>query len=417
MTGGALIVGAGHAGVQLAVSLREHGYDRPITLIGTEEQPPYQRPSLSKTFLDGTADLASLELRTRAFYDGQRIDVISGERVTRLTPAGSPGTGTALTDHGRTLAYDHLALTVGARPRRLDLPGADLDGVCYLRAVDDAVRLRAHLARARDVVIVGGGFIGLEVAAVARTAGKNVTVVEAAERLISRSVAPMISDFYRRAHARRGTEIRLGAQAAAIHGEHGRVTGVLLTDATLLPADLVVIGAGVIARTELADQLGLACAGGITVDEFARTSEPSIVAAGDCTVLPHPLTGEGPIRLESLPNAVSQARIAAATLAGKPRPYRDVPWFWSDQFDLKLQIAGVAHEYDQVVVRGKPDSERFSVLYYRQGDLQAIHAINSAPDYLAVRKALAAGARLPADRAAASGVALKDLLAESAGTR
>ena len=427
MTGGALIVGAGQAGVQLAVSLRDYGYGGPITVMGAEAQPPYQRPPLSKSFLDGTADLTSLELRTPAFYTERRIDVVSAERITQLqlSPSGPRGRGNAMTDRGRTLAFDHLALTVGARPRRLELPGADLDGVCYLRVVEDATRLRSHLAPARDVVVIGGGFIGLEAAAVARAAGKNVTVVEAAPRLISRSVAPVISEFYRQAHTRRGTEVRLGTEVDAIlgkhghgkhgdgehgDGEHGRVTGVRLTDGTLLPADLVVVGVGVVARTELAEQLGLVCDGGIVVDEFARTSEPSVVAAGDCTVMPNPLTGEGPVRLESMPNAVAQARVAAATLAGKPRPYTDVPWFWSDQFDLKLQIAGMTNEYDQVVVRGDPDSERFSVLYYRRGNLLAIHAVNRAPDYLAVRKALSVGTPLPADRAVVSHVSLKDLL-------
>jgi 3-phenylpropionate/trans-cinnamate dioxygenase ferredoxin reductase component len=416
MTGGALIVGAGQAGVQLAVSLRDYGYRGSITVIGAEAQPPYQRPPLSKAFLNGTANLTSLELRTQAFYTERRIDVVSAERITQLhlSPSGPRGRGNALTDRGRTLAFDHLALTVGARPRRLDLPGTDLDGVCYLRVVDDATRLRAHLTAARDVVVIGGGFIGLEAAAVARAAGKNVTVLEVAERLISRSVAPVISEFYRQAHTRRGTAIRLGTEIAGIHGEHAHVTGVRLEDGTLLPADLVVVGVGVLPRTELAEQLGLVCDGGIVVDEFARTSEPSVVAAGDCTVMPNPLTGEGPVRQESMPNAVGQARVAAATLVGKPQPYKDVPWFWSDQFDLKLQIAGMTNEYDDVVVRGDPDSERFSVLYYRRGNLLAIHAVNRAPDYLAVRKALSVGAPLPAERAVMSHLSLKELLTESA---
>ncbi|WP_214110840.1 NAD(P)/FAD-dependent oxidoreductase [Acrocarpospora catenulata] len=390
MNGGALIVGAGQAGIQVAASMRDYGYDGPITLVGAEAQPPYQRPPLSKEFLAGTADLASLHLRTPGFYAERGIDVVTADRIVRLqlSPAGPPGAGTALTERGRRLVFDRLALTVGARPRRLPLPGADLDGVCYLRVLDDATRLRAHLARARDVVVIGGGFIGLEAAAVARSHGRNVTVVEAGERLISRSVAPVISEFYRQAHARRGVDIRLGATVAAIVGEQGRVTGVRLTDA-LLPADLVVVGVGVVPRTELAEQLGLECDGGIVVDEFARTSEPAVVAAGDCTVLPNPLTGQGRLRLESMPNAVGQARVAAATLVGKPRPYTDVPWFWSDQYDLKLQIAGVTDGYDQIVVRGDPGTEKFAVRYYRQGRLLAVNAVNSAPDYLAVRKTLA----------------------------
>jgi 3-phenylpropionate/trans-cinnamate dioxygenase ferredoxin reductase component len=417
--GGALVVGASQAGVQLAVSLRDNGYDAPITLIGAESQLPYQRPPLSKAFLSGSADITTLQLRTEAFYAAQRIDVVPAERVTqlRLSASGSRGSGTALTDQGRTLVFDRLALTVGARPRRLDVPGSDLEGVCYLRAVDDAVRLRSHLTNARDVVVIGGGFIGLEAAAVARSEDKNVIVVEAADRLISRSVAPVVSEFYRQAHIRRGTEVRLGAEVAGIRGARGQVTGVRLKDGTVLPADVVVVGVGITPRTELAEQLGLHCDGGIVVDEFARTSEPSVVAAGDCTVLPNPQTGEGMVRLESVPNAVSQAKVAAATLAGSPRPYTDIPWNWSDQYDLKLQMAGATNEFDEHLVRGDPDSERFSVLYYRQGSLRAINAVNEARDYLAVRKALASGTPLPPERAAVTDVPLKDLLLEGAPAR
>jgi 3-phenylpropionate/trans-cinnamate dioxygenase ferredoxin reductase component len=412
VTAGVLVVGASHAGVQVAVSLRECGYDGPVTLVGAEAHLPYHRPALSKAYLAAPDGAAPAELRTPAFYAERRIDVVRAERVVRvgLSPSGPPGSGTALTDRGRALAFDRLALTVGARPRRLDVPGTDLDGVCYLRALDDAARLRSCLAAARDVVVVGGGFVGLEVAAVARSRGRNVTIVEAAQRLLSRSVAPVVSEFYRRAHARRGTEVRLGAAVAGFHGRHGRVTGVGLTDGSVLPADLVVVGVGVVPRTELAEQLGLACDGGIVVDGYARTSDTSVVAAGDCTVLPDPLTGRGPVRLESMPNAVSQARVAAATLAGRPRRYADVPWFWSDQYDLTLQIAGLADGHDQAVVRGDPDSERFSVLYYRGGDLLAVTAVNATADYMAVRRALAAGVPLPADRAAVADTPLKELL-------
>ncbi|SCL28716.1 3-phenylpropionate/trans-cinnamate dioxygenase ferredoxin reductase subunit [Micromonospora rhizosphaerae] len=415
MNGGVLIVGASQAGVQLAASLRDHGHDGAITLVGAESHPPYERPPLSKAFLAGTADIAALHLRSESFYAEQRITVLSAERVTRLhlSPSGPPGSGSALTDRGRTLAFDRLALTVGARPRRLHVPGVDLEGVCCLRGIDDAAHIRTHLTPARNVVVIGGGFIGLEVAAVARSEGRNVTVVEAAERLIARSVAPEISEFYRRAHIRRGTEIRLGAGVAAIRGEHGRVCGVHLVDGTLLPADLVVVGVGVVPRTELAEQLGIVCDGGIVVDEYARTSEPSVVAAGDCTAAPNPLTGEGRMRLESVPNAVAQARAAAATLVGRRQPYADVPWFWSDQYDLKLQIAGVPIGYDQIVVRGDPDGESFSVLYYRRGSLLAINAVNSTRDYLAVRKALASGTSIPAEAAAVSDVPLKELLLKS----
>jgi 3-phenylpropionate/trans-cinnamate dioxygenase ferredoxin reductase subunit len=410
VSGGALVVGAGQAGVQLAASLRENGYQEPITLLGAEEHQPYQRPPLSKAFLSGAVEMTSLAFRNQAFYDNQGIELICGERAETLSLTGDSASGTAVTDAGRMLHFDHLALTVGARPRRLAVPGSDLEGICYLRDVDDAARLRAALASAVDVVVIGGGFIGLEAAAVARSQGKTVTVVEAADRLIPRAVAPGVSEFYRQAHEHRGTTIHLSSAVTALVGAAGRVVAVSLADGTEVPADLVVVGIGVLPRTELAEQIHLDCAGGIVVDRFARTSRPSVVAAGDCTVLPHPLTGDGRVRLESVQNAVSQAKVAAAALAGRPQPYTDVPWFWSDQYDLKLQIAGLSTGYDQTVVRGDMDGERFSVLYYRDGSLIAIDAVNAPPDYMTVRKALSQGATIPAEPAADAATPLKSLL-------
>ena len=409
---GTLVVGASQAGIQVAVSLRAQGDQAPITLLGAEPHLPYERPPLSKAFLSGAAELPSLAFRTQAFYDEQRISVVTGERVQslRLSVNGPPGSGTARTGAGRRLEFDRLALTVGARPRRLSVPGADLDDVCYLRDADDAVRLRTELAAAQSVGVIGGGFIGLETAAIARSQGKAVTVVESADRLIARAVAPVISEFYCHAHERRGTIVHLGTAVTALVGPAGRVTGVILADGTHLPADLVVVGVGIVPRTELAEQLGLECAGGIVVDEYARTSVPSVVAAGDCTVLPNPLTGDGRVRLESVQNAVSQAKVAAATLAGRPEPYTAVPWFWSDQYDLKLQIAGLSAGYDDAVVRGDPASERFSALYYRGGQLLAVDAVNAPADYLTVRKALSQGATIPPALAWDPGTALKGLI-------
>jgi 3-phenylpropionate/trans-cinnamate dioxygenase ferredoxin reductase subunit len=396
-----LVVGASQAGVQLAISLREAGDTAPITLVGAEPHLPYQRPPLSKAFLMGKADPAGLAFRAPKFYADRGIELVTGERVTELGIRAEGGNAT--TDRGRTLTFDRLALTVGARVRRLDVPGADLSGVHHLRDLADAERLRSALQSARRVVVVGGGFVGLEAAAVARALGAEVTVVEAADRLVGRAVAPVVSDFYRRAHERRGAVVRLGAAVA-------EVRGVVLTDGNELPADLVLVGIGVMARTELARHLGLACEGGIVVDADARTSATKVVAAGDCTVRPHPLTGAGRVRLESVQNAVSQAKVAAATLAGRPRPAPEVPWFWSDQADLKLQIAGLSAGHDEIVVRGDLDAERFAVLYYRAGSLLAVDAVNSPADYLAVRRALATGAALPADRVRRSDRPLKELL-------
>jgi 3-phenylpropionate/trans-cinnamate dioxygenase ferredoxin reductase subunit len=413
LSAGVLIVGANQAGVQLAVTLRELGYEDPVTLVGAESRPPYQRPPLSKAFLLGKAGEASLAFRTAAFYADHGIDLICGERVVGVSLPTGDSVGAATTDTGRTLGFDRLALAVGARPRRLGIPGAELEGVRYLRGVDDSVRLRTDLGPAARVVVVGGGNIGLEVAAVARTLGKEVTVVEAAERLIARSVAPVVSAFYREAHERRGVSVRLAAAVVALTGRSGRVTGVELSDGTVLPADLVLVGVGAVPRTELAEAMGLHCKGGIIVDRFARTSNPAVVAAGDCTVLPHQLTGEGRIRLESVQNAVSQAKVAAATVAGRPAAYSEVPWFWSDQYELKLQIAGLAAGYDEYVLRGDPAEERFSVLYYRGDRLVAVDAVNSAADYLTVRKALATGAAIRPGLARDAARPLKTLLVQA----
>jgi 3-phenylpropionate/trans-cinnamate dioxygenase ferredoxin reductase component len=414
MSAGTLVVGASQAGIQLAISLREHGDDGPITLIGDEPHAPYQRPPLSTAYLHGTTELPQLSLRSPEFLAGRDITVATGERVDHIELTAGGRAGVAVTDAGRVLAFDRLALTVGARTRRLAVPGADLDGVRYLRTADDAVALRKLLPDAESVVVIGGGFIGLEAAAVARAQGKTVTVVEAADRLIARAVAPVVSEFYREAHTRRGVGIRLGAQVESIEADGGRVCAVRLTDGTRLHADLVVVGVGVVPRTELAEQLGLECDGGIVVDRYARTSNPAIVSAGDCTVQPSPLSGLGRVRLESVQNAVSQAKVAAATLAGRPEPHSAVPWFWSDQFGLKLQIAGLASGYDDYVVRGDVAGEAFSVLYYRAGELLAVDAVNAGADYMAVRKALTQGGTIPADAAADMAVALRDRIIASA---
>ncbi|MGH3366833.1 MAG: NAD(P)/FAD-dependent oxidoreductase [Nocardioidaceae bacterium] len=415
---GTLIVGASQAGLQLAVSLRALGDTEPITLVGAEAHPPYQRPPLSKAFLAGGVEAESLAFRTPAFYADAGIELVCGERVTDIRRPRERGcaTGVATTESGRDLPFHRLALAVGGWPRRLHIPGSDLRGIAYLRDIDDATSFRAQLSSARDVVVVGGGFIGLEAAAAARAAGKRVTVLEAADRLMSRAVAPGVSEFYCQAHERRGTTVLLSAQVSAFEGVDGRVSGVSLADGRTAPADLVLVGVGLVPRTELAEQLGLECDGGIVVDAAARTSDPSIVAAGDCTVLPHPITGEGRVRLESVQNAVAQARVAAASLVGAPEESRGVPWFWSDQYELKLQIAGLNSGYDRYVLRGEPTSEQFSALYYRGDRLLAIDSVNRPVDFMAVRKALAEGGTIDASLATDVTVPLKTLIRRPART-
>jgi 3-phenylpropionate/trans-cinnamate dioxygenase ferredoxin reductase component len=405
-----VIVGAAQAGLQIAVSLREKGYAGKVQLVGSEPHPPYARPPLSKAYLSGAATLESLALRNEAFYVDHEIELICGERVTDV----ELDAGLVKLASGRELPFDQLALTTGARVAKLPVPGAELDGVLYLRDLADADRLAERLPEAKNVVVVGGGFIGLEAAAVCRNKGKEVTVVEMGSRLVMRAVAPVVSEFYRAAHERRGTTIKLGQTVTAVEGENGSVTGVRLDDGTFLPADLVLVGIGVHARGELAEHMGLEIQNGaVVVDRHARTSDPRVVAAGDVTLLPHPLTHDVMVRLESVQNAVDQAKVAAASLMGEDKEYSSVPWFWTDQDTIKLQIAGLSTGYDDVVVRGEPDEEKFSVLYYRHGRLIAIDSINRTPEYLAVRQGLAKGLTVPQDQAANVEVPLKSLLVEA----
>ncbi|MCW2783317.1 MAG: ferredoxin [Marmoricola sp.] len=410
---GTLIVGASQAGLQLATSLRELGDREPIVLVGMEKHPPYQRPPLSKAYLAGRADAQSLHFRKPEWYADQRIDLRLSTKIVAIRLDGpDSGSGVATTESGEELGFARLALTVGGRARRIHLPGSDLEGVKVLRHLRNAKELRDGLAAAEEVVVIGGGFIGLEAAAAATAAGKHVTVVDIGDRLLGRAVAPVVSDFYLHAHQRRGTDFRLETGVTAFEGATGRVTGVRLDDGSVLPADLVLVGIGLESRLELAEDVGLACDGGIVVDAAARTSHPGVVAAGDCTVMPHPLGGRGRVRIESVQNAVAQAQVAAASLLGIPSEMHAVPWFWSDQADLKLQIAGLSHGFDQVVVRGDPESESFSVLYYAGGVLIAADAVNAPRDFMVVRKALGEGRTIPADLAADAGTPLKGLVVD-----
>lgn len=397
--------------MQIAVSLRDAEFDGAITMIGEEPHGPYQRPPLSKAFLAGESDEESLELRSPAFYVENNIVVITDEQVVDVR--WDAAHGTAITNTGREVAFDKLALTTGADVRRLDVEGVDLDGVLYLRGLADAKALKSRWDAASNVVVIGGGFIGLEVAAVARKNGKTTTVVHRSERLMSRVVSPTTSQFFKDAHERRGTTVLLNTQIARFVGESGKVTGVELADGTVIPADIVMIGIGVVPRGDLAEKLGLDLSNdSIVVDAFARTSDARIVAAGDAVVMPHPLTGEGQVALESVQNAVDQAKVAANTLMGVEAEYHAVPWFWSDQDTMKLQMAGISAGYDETVLRGNPDDEKFSVIYYRDGRVIAIDSVNEVLDYMAVRKALGAGQTIPADKAGDTSVKLKELVQE-----
>lgn len=400
MSAGVLVVGGGQAGVELVCSLRERGYTAPITIVGEEPYLPYQRPPLSKAYLAGKANAETLALRSDDFFEREKITILKGQRVVEVTAPSRDGNlvGIAKTDKGITLEFDKLVLAVGAGPRKLQIPGHELSGIHYLRDIADAEALKGGLGEANSVVVIGGGFIGLEAAAVARARGKTVTVLQSDERLMSRVVAPVVSQFYLDAHRRRGSRIQLNSVAAGFVGRNGRVEGVILADGSQLAADIVIVGVGVIPRLELAQQLGLECGTGICVDEFARTSHPSVFAIGDCTMTPHPLVPGKLIQLESVPHAQEQAKIAAAAIVGQPEAYKAVPWFWSDQDTLKLQIVGLSSGFDQTVVKGNPDAEKFAVYYFREGQLLAVDAINSPRDFMAGRRALSSGVNIaPAD--------------------
>jgi len=395
-----VIAGGGQAGLEAAAMLRTQGYEGTVTLICEEPHAPYQRPPLSKEFLTGKQEVDRVFLRTLAYYEKQRIDLILDQRVTEINAGGKL---VHLTGSG-TVPYAQLILAVGARNRQLQAPGAE--NVLYLRSLDEAVTLKQRIAEARHgIAVIGGGFIGLEVAAAAQRAGKAVTVIEAAPRLMARAVSPVLSDFFLELHRAQGTEILLNTVAVEV-----RPGAVMLENGRRMAADLVVAGIGVIPNVELARAGGLEVNDGIMVDEHMRTTDPSIFAIGDCADHPNVFAG-GRARLESVQNAVDQARCVARVIMGKPEPYRDVPWFWTDQFDTRFQMAGLSGTYDQPVERGSIEGGKFSVFYFKQGRLLAVDSVNRPGDHVTARKMLAAGTSLTPEQAADETVDLKRLAA------
>jgi 3-phenylpropionate/trans-cinnamate dioxygenase ferredoxin reductase component len=388
-----VIVGAGHAGVQAAVSLREEGFDGGIVLLSADKELPYQRPPLSKAFLKGEMDIHGLPLRAEAHFRDQRIELMSGVNATRIDRAARR----VEVGNGETIAYQHLVLATGARQRRLDVPGVDLPGVFALRDIADATAIRERLGPGRKVVIIGAGFIGLEIAATATSLKADVAIVEIA-RPMGRAVSPILSEFFLRAHAAFGAQFKLGVGVAAIKGRE-RAETVALTDGEGLSADMVVVGVGVVAEDSLARACGLECANGVVVDEYLRTSDPAISAIGDCADFPNAALGFR-TRLESVQNAVDQGRSVARRLAGKPRPYDDLAWFWSDQQDLKLMIAGLSQGVDQWVVRGDPATRAFSTFGFRDGKLAVVESVNRAGDHAAAKRIIGTTKTLTPDEAA-----------------
>jgi 3-phenylpropionate/trans-cinnamate dioxygenase ferredoxin reductase subunit len=380
-----VIVGASYAGVGVAASAREAGFTGRIALIGDETELPYQRPPLSKAFLLGKAG-ANLPLKAASFYDEAGIAFIAGRRAVALDRQARR----VRLDDGSSLGFGTLALTTGARAAVLRCPGTELDGVVSLRSLDDAQALSARLNAARAIVIIGGGFIGLEAASAAIALGKQVTVVEAGPRLIGHAVAPEISAYMHSVHAGHGVTILLATKVERIEGEGGKVAAVLCADGAHLPCDLVLAAVGAVPNTELASAAGLDVEDGIVVDEFCRTSDPAIFAAGDCTSHPNVFAGRR-LRLSSVQNAHDQGRAAGSSIAGRLEPYRAVPWFWSDQYDVKLQMVGLATAGATAILRGSMEDGRFSFFRYDGDRLAAIESINRPADHMMGRRLIAAG--------------------------
>jgi 3-phenylpropionate/trans-cinnamate dioxygenase ferredoxin reductase component len=398
-----VIAGAGHAAGQVVASLRQGGFDGDILLVGEEAWLPYQRPPLSKKFLAGEIPAERLYFKPPDFYDSHRVGLRLGTRITAIDRARRK----LVTAAGERIAYDTLVLATGSRVRHIEVQGSDLDGLHYLRNIDDVTRIRAGLATAKQVVIVGAGYIGLEVAAVTRQLGHMVTVIEMADRVMSRVVSPVVSRFFETEHAGHGVEFELPAAVEAFEGDT-RAEAVRLSGGRSVPADLVIVGAGIVPNTELAASAGLEVENGIVVDVHCRTADEQIYAVGDCTSHPNDIYGRR-IRLESVHNALEQAKTAAAGICGKPANYTQVPWFWSDQYDIKLQIAGLSQGYDEVVVRGEPAARSFSCLYLRDGVLIACDAINAPRDFVQSKALIATRETIAPERLADVGLQLKDL--------
>jgi 3-phenylpropionate/trans-cinnamate dioxygenase ferredoxin reductase subunit len=404
--GRVVILGAGHAGGSAAATLRHFGHEGPIVLVGEEPLLPYQRPPLSKAWLKGEADEEELQLRPPSFYAENDIAVRLGITAARIDRAAKQVT---LSD-GEVLPYDFLIIATGARARRLALPGSALAGTLELRTQADAEKLKTSIAPGKRLAIVGGGYVGLEVAASARALGAEATVIEREPRILARVACPLLSEFFTAYHHKQGVRFELDAAVDALEGEDGEVTAVRLGDGRSIPCDLVLIGVGALPNQELAEEAGLDCHHGIVVDEEARTADPAIFAIGDVTRRPLPLYGRS-FRLESVPNALEQAKQAAAAITGHKPPPHEVPWFWSDQYDLKLQIAGLPFDVEDLVVRGDPTSARFAVFHMKGNAIQAVEAINSPAEFMGGKLLIGSQKPVSREKLADPAVSMKEVAA------
>jgi 3-phenylpropionate/trans-cinnamate dioxygenase ferredoxin reductase subunit len=398
-----VIVGAGHAAGQVVATLKQKNFGGDICLIGDESFLPYQRPPLSKKYLAGELPPERLHFKADSFYDEPNIAVhldTTIESIDRSKKFVASNTGVEI-------PYDNLVLAQGAHPRHLDLPGIELKGIYYLRTIPDVDAIRKQIRPGSRLVVIGAGYIGLEVAAVAAQLGLEVTVIEMLDRVMSRVVSEPVSWFYHEEHTKHGVRLLLSSAIKEFSGD-SHVHAVELTDGARIEADLVVIGVGVVPNTDLASDAGLAVSNGIVVDDHCRTSDPSIYAVGDCTYHPNDVLGYE-VRLESVHNALEQAKTAAMNICGEDQKYAQVPWFWSDQYDLKLQIAGLSQNYDRTIIRGNPADRSFSCLYLHDGKLIAVDAINKPKDFMQSKKLIAERAVIDESLLADSSVELKDM--------
>ena len=398
---GIVVIGAGQAAGQAAASLRQEGYEGPVTILGDEAQAPYQRPPLSKAYLSGEIGMDRVLVRPEKFYHDKDITLKTNTRVVSI----DRGNKSVTTEAGDTIHYTKLLIATGSRPRILTIPGRDLSGIHYLRTIDDVDRIRVAMQTASRLCIVGGGYIGLEVAAISVTAGLKVTVVEAMDRILQRVTTPEMSEYYHKLHTSRGVNIMVNTGVEGFDGD-GSVSAVLCGD-TRVETDLVIVGIGIIPNVELAEAAGLECGNGILVDDHGCTSDPDIYAAGDCTNHPNPVLDRR-LRLESVPNAMEQTRVACSNMLGGDKVYAAVPWFWSDQYELKLQMVGFSSDGDSSCVRGDKDADQFAVFYLNSGRVVAVDAVNSPREFMVCKQLYGK----PADPAALADpeVELKSLL-------
>lgn len=403
-----VIIGAGHAGGSAAALLRTSGFEGEILLVGDEPAPPYQRPPLSKAWLKGEADLESLLLRPESYYAEQTVTLRTGVTAAAISPAER----TVAFADGSIEAYDALILATGSTGRRLAIPGADSPDLIELRTIADAERLKARLGQGKRLVIVGGGYVGLEAAASARALGAEVVLLERLDRVLKRVASEPLSVFFTERHRNEGVDIRTGVDVAAFQDD-----GVVLSTGEHLPADVILVGVGALANDGLARSAGLACdadgSGGVIVDDHARTSDPNIYAIGDVTLRPIPVHGVT-VRLESVPNALEQARQAAHAIVGRAQAAPEVPWFWSDQYDVKLQIAGLPSEADRTLVRGDPASGRFAVFHLCGDRVVCVEAVSAPPEFMAGKQLIQKRTPVDVARLADPAVSMKAVAQETA---